>query len=103
MAEKWFAKDGRGPVLREIAHENDEINRLQGEISARERRIDRLDALLRYCECPKCGAELVGGIQAAQEAADAAKLVGRTDVPCAFCDTPEQAEAMVKALDVVQR
>jgi len=101
MAEKWFAKDGRGPVLKEIAHENEAINRLHGEISARERRIDALEALLRYCECQKCGAELEGGIQAAQELADAAKSIGRADAPCVFCDSPEQTAAMEKALEVV--
>jgi hypothetical protein len=101
MAERWFAKDGRGPVLREIAHESDEINRLEGEIAARGRRIERLEALLRYCECPKCGAELDGGIRAAEEIAQAAKLVNRLDVPCAFCDTPDQQEAFAKAMDMV--
>lgn len=101
MAEQWFAKDGRGPVLKEIAHENEAINRLHSEIGTRERRIDRLEALLRYCECQKCGAELSGGIRAAEEMAEACKLIGRTDAPCVFCDSPEQTAAMEKALEAV--
>jgi hypothetical protein len=100
---KAAEKTGRKPILDEIAHENREINRLDGEISARSRRIDRLEALLRYCECPKCGAELNGGIMAAEEVAEAAKLIGRLDVPCAFCDTPEEQEAFAKAMDMVAR
>ena len=101
MAERWFAKDGRGPVLKEIAHESDAIMRLENEVHDRLRRIERLEALLRYCECPKCGAELDGGIRDAEQLAEAAKLVGRPDVPCAFCDTPEQQEAFAKAMDMV--
>jgi hypothetical protein len=101
MAEKWFAKDGRGPVLKEIAHESDAIMRLENEIYDRNRRIERLEALLRYCECPKCGAELDGGVRDAEQIAEAAKLAGRIDVPCAFCDTPEQQEVIAQAMDRV--
>lgn len=89
---------------------NDAINRefarqeeLAMEISASERSVVALTVLLRFCECQKCGAELEGGVQAAEEMAAAAKIVGRLDVPCAFCDTPEQQEAFSKALDQVSR
>lgn len=100
---KAAEKTGRTPILEEISHESQEIGRLEGEIASRNRRIERLEALLRYCECPKCGAELVGGIRAADETAEACKLIGRLDVPCAFCDTPEQQEAFSKVLDEVTR
>lgn len=98
-----YKDTGRRPLLDEISRENDAINRLEGLIHAHSRRIDALEALLKFSECPKCGAELEGGIRAAEEMAEAAKLIGRTDVPCAFCDTPEQHEAMAKALDQVSR
>ncbi len=103
MSQTSAVRSGRGPLLEEIDYEAKAIGALHGKITARERRIEALEALLRFCECPKCGAELVGGIQAAEECAEAAKSIGRTDSPCSFCDTPEQSEAFAKALELVQR
>lgn len=101
MAEKWFAKDGRGPVLKQIEAETHAITRAENLIYEAEQRIKALEALLRYCECQKCGAELSGGIAAAREMAEAAKLAGREDAPCIFCDTTEQTKAMESALERV--
>ena len=101
MNDSRYGKTGRAPVLRQIDAEAHAILRAENQIHDAEKRIAALEALLKYCECPRCGAELEGGIQAAQELADAAKLIDRTEVPCAFCDTEDQTKAMEQALERV--
>jgi hypothetical protein len=101
MNNSKYGNTGRAPVLRHIDAEVLVIAAAEVAISKANERILALEVLLRFCECPKCGAELEGGVMAADELADAVKLVGRQDVPCAFCDTPEQKAAMEKALEMV--
>lgn len=72
-------------------------------IRREEDRLAYYEKLLKYAECPKCEGELVGGVQDAVDEMEAAESIGRKDVPCAFCDTQEQQEAMAKALDLVVR
>lgn len=94
-----YRTTGRRPILDEIDRVNGQIGELEKEIRSHERQVSLLQALLRFSECPKCGAEREGGVRAAEEMAQVAKLVGRADVPCSFCDTAEQKEAVEKALE----
>ena len=87
----------------EIASAQRSIEEAHSQIHRAESRIEELTKLSRYGDCPKCGAELEGGVETAREVMQAAKSIGREDVPCAFCDTPEQREAFEKALERVQR
>ena len=98
-------QDAQIQLKHEIAAAQRRLNDYYDRIRLEEERIEALEKLLRYCVCPKCGAELqdtTGSTQNAVDMMEAAEEAGRKDVPCAFCDTPEQRSAHEGALDRVK-
>ncbi len=98
-----MSTESRKAIMDEIKGLVREMDRLDDERRRADNRIGELETLLPYCECVKCGSELMGGIWSAIEMKEAALVAGRNDYPCAFCDTPEQKAEMGKALDLVAR
>lgn len=100
MADLKYAPAEAGVAVRKALDDLQEsIERAHDDIRSMEQRSRMLVEYLRFCECPRCGAELTGNAGDARQHCEAAALIGREDVPCAFCDTEEQRTAFLDALD----
>lgn len=83
-------RDAKEQIQGDISGLERAIEEAYREVRRKEERLEDLRSLLHYCTCPKCGAELQGGIDTAADARDEAIRLGH--IPCAFCDAPQDPQ-----------